>query len=125
MGRAALREGAKPIQDHVECECVVGDRRDECKRGCGPLIVDLSEEVHGQMEGFGSRPADGRDALPEPILQPLRRAERGLGDGNGEETPHPAGVAVGVALRLGLAVAGVGLGVEHGLPPAFVSVTST
>lgn len=120
MGCAALREGAKPIQGHVECECVVGDRRDECKSGGDPPIVDLSEEVHGQMEGFGSRPADIRNSLTEVTLESLRRPEAWFLERHGQEAPHAAG-AVAVGLGVGLAAAGLGV---HGLPPALVSDTT-
>lgn len=120
---AALWESTEPIQCNLKGNRPVGNWRDGVRCGCGPRVVDLSEEVHRQMERFRTRPANFRNALTEPSLQPLGRSQPRLSERNGEEAPHPAGaVAVGLGLRL--AGAGVGLGAVHGLPPALVRVTS-
>jgi|HubBroStandDraft_6_1064221.scaffolds.fasta_scaffold00046_25 hypothetical protein len=122
MRSAPLGKGIKPIQDHVEAECVVGDRLDECMRGGGPSIVDLSEEVDGEMERFGSRPTDSGNSITKVTLEPLRRPEAWLLERHGQEAPHAAG-AVAVGLGVGLAAVELGLG-AHGLPPALVSDTT-
>lgn len=118
------RKGSEPVQHDGEGRCVTSDGCDQLDSGEGPSILDLAEEVHGEMERLRPCPANVRNLLAESLLQSLRHLEPRLRDGHGEEAPHPAGLAVGVALGLGLAGAGVGLGAVHGLPPALVSVTS-
>src|SRR4029077_10976027 len=100
------------------------DERRHTTEGRGrPVLVDLSEEVHGEVQCFRARPADTRNPLTELRLQPLRGCERGLHDGNSEEAPHPGGFAVAVAWGLGLGDDGLGPGEGAGLPPALVSDT--
>ena len=123
-GRTAWRKRPEPVQDHVEWRCTSGQRCHQVDRECSTLVVDLTEEVHGQMEGFRARPANLRDTLAKLAMQPLCSLESRLGHGSREEAPHPAGEAVALALGLGVAGGGVGAGDVHGLPPALDSVTS-
>lgn len=123
-GHPAWRKGAKPVQNNVKLPGGARERSHEIERDCGPALVDLSEEVHGQMERLRPRPANIRDSFPEPVLQPLRRSQPRFSEGNGEEAPHPAGLAVAVALGVGLAGDGLGVGAVQGLPPALVNDTS-
>ena len=118
------RKGAEPVEHDLEWGGTEGDGRDHAHSGGGPFILDLAEEVHGEMERLRTRPANVRNLLTKSLLQSLRHREPRLGDGQGEEAPHPGGLAVAVVLGLGLAGTGVGLGAVHGLPPALVSVTS-
>ncbi len=122
--RAARWKRAKPVQDHVEWRGANRQRRHEIDGDSGTFVFDLTEEVHGQMECFRTRPANLNDALAKLVVQPLRSLESRLGHGNREEAPHPAGEGVALALGLGLAGGGVGAGDVHGLPPALDSVTS-
>lgn len=123
-GCPSRRKAAKPVQTDLEWRRSIGDGSHEVERRRGPCSVDLSEEVHGQMERLRTRPANVRDPLTESLLQPLRRSQSRFSEGNGEEAPHPAGLAVAVAFGLGLAGDGLGVGDVHGLPPAFVNDTS-
>ena len=122
MGSPSRGEGTEPVERDFERGGVPGDRRhDVQRRGCA-LLVDLSEEVHGQVQCFRPRPSNIRDAISEIRLQPPRRREPGLRDRNGEEAPHPAG-AVAVGFGLGLAGDGLGLAAGQGFPPALISDT--
>ena len=112
---------AQPIQDHLETGCALGDRRDHLERCSGPPSSDISEEVHGQVQRLGARPANVRDSITEVGLQTPRRPESRLSEGNGEKAPHPGGVAVVVGF--GIACDGLGLADAHGLPPALGSDT--
>jgi len=123
-GRTARRKRAEPIQDHVERRRTSGQGCHQVDGDSDTFVLDLAEEVHGQMECLRTRPANIHNALAKRVLQPLRSLESRSGDGNREEAPHPAGLAVALALGLGLAGGGVGAGDVHGLPPALVSVTS-
>lgn len=92
-----LRKGAEPVQDHIEPRGPVRDRRHHLKCGRSPILIDLSEEVHREMQRLRSCPAHLGDALAKMLLQPLRLKESRLVDGNCEEAPHPAGCGVAVA----------------------------
>ena len=113
--RGSRWERAQPVERNVERCCTARDGRHERQRRRGPILLDRSEEVHGQMERFRASPTNIGNLLPKLTLQPLRRPEPGVGERNGEEAPHPAGVAVGE---------GPGRAKVHGLPPALVSETS-
>lgn len=120
-GDSPFGERGEPIEYDIERSRAIGDRGHKLKGHGRTVLVDLSEEMHGEVQCFRACPADIRNPLTKLRLQPLRRCERRLGDGNGKEAPHPGGFAVAVGRGLGLA--GDGLGVGHGLPPALVSDT--
>lgn len=122
-GDSAFGEGGEPIEHNIERSRAIGDWGHKLDGRGRTVLVDLSEEMHGEVECFGTRPADTRNPFTKLRLQPLRRCECRLGDGNGKEAPHPGGFAVAVGRGLGLAGDGLGLGEGHGLPPALVSET--
>ena len=123
--RGIPRSGKAPSRSSTTSNAAVaiGDRGHKLEGHGRTVLVDLSEEMHGEVQCFRTRPADTRNPLTKLRLQPLRRCERRLGDGHGKEAPHPGGFAVAVGRGLGLAGDGLGLGEGHGLPPALVSDT--
>lgn len=66
----------------------------ECTRRL--VIGHLTEEMDGDVQSLGTRPAHLDNALTKRRQQPLRVEQCRLRQGNGEKTPHPeAGVDEG------------------------------
>ena len=106
--RAAERSRAGPARRRrTRCDRAIGCTDFDC--GGSTLARSIcAEEVHGQMERFGTRPANVRDALAKLALQTLRHREPRIGERHGEEAPHPCGFGGRLALGLGLAGGGSG-----------------
>ena len=87
-GHPARWKGTEPIQHGVEGHCATRDRSHDVECCDCSRIVDRSEEMHRQMEGFGTGPANVRNAGLEVALEPLRRRKSRLIERDGEEAPH-------------------------------------
>lgn len=117
--RSRGRKGTEGVECHVERRGACHDRTHRFDRGGDSFIVDLAEEVHGDVEGFRSSPPNVGDPIAQHCLETRSGGERGISQRQREKASHPFGVEAGVGLGLG-----VGLGAVHGFPPALVSVTS-
>jgi hypothetical protein len=82
------RKRPESIQGDIERDGATRDRRHDFESIRGTLVVDHSEEMHGQVERLRACPSDLRYAFTQLVLQPPRGRQPWLSEWNGEKAPH-------------------------------------